>query len=426
MNKLAIGVSIAGLLALGACTTTNQDAYERALRQKQTTDNASVTQGLKEATSLSGEEANDPNQYRLADAVPGLRPPLDSDEAGLWMMMDKTEQKLKTAGHRYRDQDLNEYVRSVACRIAQDYCKDIRVYVMRIPAFNATMAPNGVMEVWTGLLLRVENEAQLASVLGHEMGHYLRRHTLQKMRTTVDTANALAFFQIATAGAGLGFVGQVATLAAVGGLQANSRDFEREADGYGSVLMANAGYDPRQAAIVWRRLIRERDADDNDESPSLFLASHPASEERVEALEALAEESAKGRSADDIGRDRYRAAIKPHRAQFLKDELKLRRFNRTQELLAILKEDSGESAEILYFEGELYRLRGKDGDDEKALQAYQAAQRSGTPPPALHRSMGLLRMKQKEFALARESFAQYLQKQPDAEDAAMIRHMMNK
>ena len=93
MKKVAIGVSIVGLLTLAACTTTNQDAYERALRQKQAADDASITEGLKEAAALSREEANDPDEYRLADAVPGLRPPLDSDEAGLWMMMDEAEKK---------------------------------------------------------------------------------------------------------------------------------------------------------------------------------------------------------------------------------------------------------------------------------------------------------------------------------------------
>ena len=44
---------------------------------------------------------------------------------------------------------------------------DVRVYLERTPLFNASMAPNGMMTVWTGLMLRVENEAQLAAVLGH-------------------------------------------------------------------------------------------------------------------------------------------------------------------------------------------------------------------------------------------------------------------
>ena len=51
---------------------------------------------------------------------------------------------------RVRDPALNAYVKNVACRAAEAYCKDLRVYIMNVPAFNASMAPNGMMIVWTG------------------------------------------------------------------------------------------------------------------------------------------------------------------------------------------------------------------------------------------------------------------------------------
>ena len=54
--------------------------------------------------------------------------------------------------------------------------------LVRTPYFNASMAPNGMMQVWSGLLLRVDNEAQLAAVLGHEIGHYLARHSVERLR----------------------------------------------------------------------------------------------------------------------------------------------------------------------------------------------------------------------------------------------------
>ena len=71
-----------------------------------------------------------------------------------------------------RDPVLNAYVRKVLCRTIGDaHCAPIRLYIIRTSQFNASMAPNGMMQVWTGLLLRMDNEAQLATVLGHEMGH---------------------------------------------------------------------------------------------------------------------------------------------------------------------------------------------------------------------------------------------------------------
>ena len=69
------------------------------------------------------------------------------------------------------------------------------------------MAPNGVMMVWTGSLLRMRNEAQLALVLGHEFGHYRERHTLQQWRKLKRTRAFLGTFGVLASGAGVGMAG---------------------------------------------------------------------------------------------------------------------------------------------------------------------------------------------------------------------------
>ena len=119
------------------------------------------------------------------------------------------------------------------------------------------MMAKGTMQVWTGLLLRVQNEAQLAAVLGHELTHYLRRHTLQRWRDIRAKTDALIFFQLATAVAGVGIVGTVATLATIGSIKAFSRDMEREADSLGFEIMTKAGYDPREMPKIWEMMIAE-------------------------------------------------------------------------------------------------------------------------------------------------------------------------
>jgi predicted Zn-dependent protease len=120
---------------------------------------------------------------QVQDIKPGEKPALESDEAGLWMMMDEVETNLKTSGRVEHDPDLNDYVNKILCKLQPDYCNDIRYVIVQTPHFNASMAPNGFMQVWTGLMLRAQNEAQLAYVLGHEMGHYQRRHSLKQWRT---------------------------------------------------------------------------------------------------------------------------------------------------------------------------------------------------------------------------------------------------
>ncbi|MDE0443038.1 MAG: M48 family metallopeptidase [Gammaproteobacteria bacterium] len=116
------------------------------------------------------------------DASPGERPATDTDEAGLWQMLERDEYKLQTSTGVVRDPALQAYLESVLCRVVRDHCADIRLYVLPGGGMNAAMAPNGMMLVFTGLLVRLENEAQLAAVLGHEAAHYVKRHTLQRWR----------------------------------------------------------------------------------------------------------------------------------------------------------------------------------------------------------------------------------------------------
>ncbi|MCM2356224.1 MAG: M48 family metalloprotease, partial [Arenimonas sp.] len=101
-------------------------------------------------------------------APPGQAAERGSVEDELRYAMDRAERDLREHPMRVRDDALEAYVRGVACRVAGDYCGELRVYVIEQPWFNASMAPNGMMVVWTGALLRCRDEAELAVVLGHE------------------------------------------------------------------------------------------------------------------------------------------------------------------------------------------------------------------------------------------------------------------
>jgi predicted Zn-dependent protease len=97
------------------------------------------------------------------------------------MQADEAERRLKASNFLITDPALNAYVRGVLCReVAERACGEARIYLTRTPYFNASMMPNGVMQIWSGLLLRVRDEAQLAAVLGHEFVHYRERHGLKQ------------------------------------------------------------------------------------------------------------------------------------------------------------------------------------------------------------------------------------------------------
>jgi beta-barrel assembly-enhancing protease len=356
----------------------------------------------------------------LADIRPGQRPAIDTEEAGLWMMTDRIEGRLRTSGRVVTDADLNAYVRDVVCKLATEYCQDIRVYVVRTPHFNASMAPNGTMQVWTGLILRAENEAQLAYVLGHELGHYLRRHTLQLWKDIRAKGNFFAFFQLAIAAAGFGYVGPIAELILLGSIYQFSRDSEREADEMGFELMAKAGYDPREASKIWEVLIRERKAA-KDPEKIIFFSTHPTTEERVETLKELANKVVADGIDRFVGRERFLATTVAHRTDLLRDELRERDFARTQVVLDHLFESGAGLGVLHFYQGELYRLRGEEGDEKKAIAAYQKALEFSDAPAETHRGLGFLFLRAGDKSQARHALERYLAIRPDADDREMVK-----
>lgn len=359
----------------------------------------------------------------LTDLQPGEKPSIESDEAGFWMQMERVEEKVRTSGRVVRDPALNAYLREVLCGLAADYCDDIRIYIVRHSYFNASMAPNGTMQVWTGLLLRVQNEAQLAAVLGHELTHYLRRHTLARWRDIRAKTDALVFFQLATIFAGVGIIGSVAALATYGSIQSFSRDNERESDRLGLDMMVRAGYDPNEAPKVWQMMIDEKEASSLPKG-SVFYASHPTSEERRETLAQLAAEADGGEAK--TGRERFTAMIAGFRGGWLRDELRQRDFGGLQVVLDRLKEAKARPGQIDYFQGELYRLRGDEEEDDlaKAIASYKTAIASGDGPAEAHRALGLVYWSMERREEAKPAFADYLEAAPAADDRAMIEYYL--
>lgn len=414
-------LSLLAAFLVAGCVT-NQQAYENPLLRALSGKDGNAG-GEKEEITTEVDVAD----FMVASLAPGARPDRGTLEDGIWLQSDEAEQKLRTTGNRVHDEKLNEYISAIVCKLAGEYCSDMRTYVIRTPYFNATMSPNGMMQVWTGLLLRVRNEAQLAAILGHEVGHYLRRHGMQRIKDVTEKLNALIFVQLATAAAGIPAAGDIASLVAQGSISAFGRDHEREADGYGVVLLTQAGYDPREASAVWSNIIKEREAAGESSNYSLFAATHPPSEERRDALKVLgaqAIEKLVHGVAGDLGRDRFLEIILPLRAGFLRDELRVGDFKRTKVLLEALLEDGENPAEIHYFKGELYRLRQEKGDREKAVEAYEKALDEGNPPPDAYRALGLIHKKLGNMNRSATYLSRYVQLAPNAKDRLMIEHIL--
>lgn len=163
---------------------------------------------------------------------------------------------------------------------------DWRVSVVQDPQANAFCLPGGKMVVFTGILPIAQNEAGLATVLGHEMAHATSRHGSQRLLQT-NLANTLLTGAAASISLGdMDYQSKQAVMAAVGAgaqygvLLPFSRDHEVEADVVGLHYMARAGYDPRESIGFWQRMAQASQG----RQPPEFASTHPSHGTRIERL----------------------------------------------------------------------------------------------------------------------------------------------
>ncbi|MCY7294950.1 M48 family metallopeptidase [Alteromonas sp. a30] len=351
------------------------------------------------------------------------KPSLGTDEGGFWYQVEKLEQETKRSPYRITDPAINQYLEKLVCDLAGEYCASIRVYLIDNPGFNASMYPNGMMHIWSGLLLRVENEAQLAAILGHEIGHYLMTHQLQRYRNVKNTTSFSAFLDVGIAA--LTGIHGLGTLAMLPSVYAFSRDQEHEADTIGLELMALRGYDPIQASKVWEGIIEEREADQSKESPSLFWQTHPSSNKRADKLRTEAQRlSSLNEHAESINQAEYIEVVSQVYPQIMANHISLQEYEQAEVLLHKHETLGYSPANVSFFLGELYRLRGQNDDIKLAMNAYQRAISFEDSPAEAHKQLGYLFIKENKKTQAFVQFQRYLEKNPDATDKAMINYYL--
>lgn len=365
--------------------------------------------------------------------------PADVDERGMWHDWERLEESLASSDTLLKAPDLQAYTVSVVERLIDRPATDLRIYLVRNAFFNASMGPTGVMVVHTGFMARVHNEAQYAAVLGHEAGHFFRKHNLEGYR---DRRTKLAVGAFVSAGAGA-VAGYSATQgidgrswidlansineALVASIFRFSRAQETEADAYGIGLMARAGYTPHAASDVWRQVIEERKASARERdrrykaSALHSYSTHPPTEER---MESLAETAAILRPPPDrsfdVGAESWKTTIAPYRALLLDEQVKLNDPGASLYLIESLAQD-GWTGLLRYYQGEVYRLRNADGDNSLAAGAYASSVTQSDAPAEAWRAHGYVLLKSGRRDEGRIALTRYLELKPDAKDAAMVR-----
>jgi predicted Zn-dependent protease len=375
-------------------------------------------------------------RVRPADMAPLIGPgfrPTDTDEKGLWALMDRVEEEVSGSNLLIKDPEIVSYVQGIIGRVGGPAAKDMRIYVAHIPDFNAMMFPSGFSVVFSGLLLRMRNEAQLAGVIAHESGHFLRRHMIRSWRDQKRKSDlfAIGAMVAGVAGAGAGvYMGdyiQLAQLATILSLFTYSRGMEAEADAMGARLIAEAGYPAIEMANVWEQLIGEEEATaryrrKQRRRGSLF-DTHPSPRSRMADLRISANEVTVPGKSYDSGRARYLAKLAPIRQMLLDDQVKLNDPGGSQYLLNTLALD-GWNGLLRYYEGEVWRLRNRAGDEARAAQSYAVAVAYPDAPPEAWRMHGLELIKQGRSGEGKAALSRYLQMKPAAPDAPFIRQMV--
>jgi len=205
----------------------------------------------------------------------------------------------------YEDNELQQYVNDVGLKLARTSDRPNLPWhftIVDVPAINAFALPGGYIYITRGILPYLQDEAQMAGVLGHEIGHVNARHSArQYSRSTASQLGLIVgsilapqtrpFAQLGESGLGLLML-------------KNSRDDELEADSLGARYAARAGWDPAGIPQMLTTLARIEETSDNKGVPN-WMQTHPVAEDRVQRVQAAVREAENGASAFTTDHDGY-------------------------------------------------------------------------------------------------------------------------
>jgi predicted Zn-dependent protease len=204
------------------------------------------------------------------------------------------EKKLKDDGLVFEDPEVTEYINFVGKAVLPDEAPPENVVwkfgVLRDPEANAFALPNGSIYVNTGLLARLENEAQLASVLAHEVTHVLQRHSYLENRSARKKMVAIHVFSAVAsvagqvggvAGAVVYAVSSMIPMILVGTIFGYSRELEKDADVRAVQAMWEADYSLEEIPNAFKALKNQYEVDLSEGEPAVFYSSHPRLNERI-------------------------------------------------------------------------------------------------------------------------------------------------
>jgi len=347
--------------------------------------------------------------------------------------------KLKQKLVFYDDRLFQEYVNRVGQNLVPDYLNReelaFNFSIVDDPDLNAFALPDGTVVVHSGLLAVLENEAQLAAVLGHEIAHVTHKHSYRGYRTAqklqwvalgaavagavVDASSDRPYWAGPSVGNILFQVG--AALALTAAVNGHGRNLEDDADRIGLRYGVQAGYDPYQAPAVWR--IFDKHVSDQNAAVNWLFSDHSTHRARVSNLTREINLNYRQKvqpgtllvNADPYGR----AVVRLRRHNAIRDYQRKEYKNSEKAFRELLEQNPRDAVSHLYL-GNIYRDTGEAGS-KKALAEYQEAQRLDPDLAEPYRELGFYYYGSGDTSEAIKAFETYLAKDPQAQDAVTIR-----
>jgi len=310
------------------------------------------------------------------------------------------QRRLEGAGLIYRNDGLDQYLNAVAARLIRGAAANdpgARVQVLRDPYLHAYTLPGGFCYVSTGMLARIDNEAQLAAMMAHELAHILRRHALNGV---------------------LRLHGETQVPAVAAGYR---MDAEIEADRDSLQMMVRAGYDPRETIRLYQHLQEELELEKTAEP--LFSRTHPRLSRRIEAFREMIADLPPGQRSGESHDERFRRQVLTVMLDNAEMDIGVGRFLQAQRTLEKYLGSVSDDPKAHFLMGEFHR---QQGCSDSARTWYLSAIELDDKYAAPHRALGLICYKTGEASAARRYLSASLSLAPEAVDNAYIRHYLER
>lgn len=368
---------------------------------------------------------------------------------------------LDERGSFYIDEKIEKYVNELGLNLAPSDFNDpninINFKVIKDPTLNAMALPNGTIWVHTGLLTRLQNEAQLAFILGHELSHIINKDGLYFYESATTNIMFAKILDIGLSAASF-FIGLYADLGQLGlafltkaAISGYGRKKEARADLQAVELMVKAGYDPNEAIEMFNIFIAEKEKY-HDRIEIYFLSDHPSNKFRRKELQELISErfaDVENKKTEDEQYKKITYLLKRNNTLV---NIKIDRLQHAVDTIETLIEENNNDPANYYLLGECYRLMAENRkrlkyelsrknwlkvadakEEDFKVEYFDKAQKQYFYALGLdeafadsYKGLGLLCRSQGNIEEAISHFEKYLELKPNARDRRFARAILSR